>query len=676
MSIPTPACLVLATCCLSTAFAGALPAGGEMCVTGTVVLAMGKRLLLNCGEGPNICVSDEDDRGLPESGQRVALSCRVERTRFDETNYILEGFTVVGRGQVPAPRHVRVEDLVERTVVNERVAFEAEVEDYFVDDVDARYYYLSLKSAQHRIYGAIGRSRTTAASLEGLLGAEIRATGAIFAQRGARHFVGNRVALDAVDGIVVVKPAESDLSRIPELDLTRRWLPLEVARLPRQRIAGTVQAVWLREKVLVRTDDGQSITATIRSSGRLPRVGARIVVAGYPSTDFFNLSLGGAKWQPAAGGAAAEDSPRRLFGGELFTDIHGNHSINTLYHGAAVTLRGKVMREGERELELDLGRDTVRAHAGEETSGFAAVETGSEVEVTGIAVLESGFWREGMPFPRVRGVSVVTRADGDVRVLRRPPWWTPARLLVAFAALAALVAALAVWNRLLLRMAARRSRALVREQLAKERADLKADERTRLAIELHDSLSQNLSGIGCQLVATRLALKSGDPATARLETAERMLQSTRTELKRCLFDLRADLLEEKDFEQALRQTLRSILGACRLDVRFHVARSVMDDSQAHTVLSVVRELVANAVRHGHARRIALAGTLAQGEPGARRLLVSVRDDGTGFDPEACAGPDAGHFGLTGVRDRLSRAGGAFTIQSSPGRTYARLSLPL
>ena len=167
-----------------------------------------------------------------------------------------------------------------------------------------------------------------------------------------------------------------------------------------------------------------------------------------------------------------------------------------------------------------------------------------------------------------------------------------------------------------------------------------------------------------------------------------MLQSTRTELKRCLFDLRENLLESMDFEHMIRQTLRHILGPCRLRLKFHVIQSATDDSQAHTVISIIRELVSNATIHGKATSILIAGALEQ--PGGKlsagshskskafgkRIFFSVRDNGTGFDPESCCGPTTGHFGLTGIRDRINRFGGEFHIKSSDAGTYARISLPL
>ena len=676
----------LAVCCLSAASYGIVPHSGNMCVTGTVIHATQHSFLLQNDRRQNIKVIVQNAPS-PKTGDRITLSCRVEYTRFNEPDFFLERFTASGHEHIHAPVEMKIEDIAERPLKNVRVTIVTEIEDYFIDEVDTRYYYLSLKSRHHRIYGTLNRASTDVSLLENLIGATVRLTGTVFEQQGARGFGGNRIALDDINTLSVVSPAEKDLSQIPELNLKKRWLPIELAKLPRQRISGTVQAVW-KNKIIVSTPHGESVQAVLRSSGSHPGVGDCITVAGYPSTDFFHLSLSGAKWQSCHHAQNTELPVRKLFNNELFTDVHGNHSIDSLYHGTAVCVRGTVMRGGEQELEIDLGRDTIRAYAGRESSGFASIEPGSRIELTGIAVLESDLWREGAPFPRIRGISIVTRYDSDIKVIRRPPWWTTERVIAAFAGFILLVAGLSVWNWILIRITTKRSRELVREQMAKERSKLKTDERTRLAIELHDSLSQNLSGIGCQLVAARLALKSDEKAGERLKTAEHMLQSTRTELKRCLFDLRENLLESMDFEHMIRQTLRHILGPCRLRLKFHVIRSVTDDSQAHTVISIIRELVSNATIHGKATGIFIAGALEQ--PGGKfsagshskskaigkRILFSVRDNGTGFDPESCCGPATGHFGLTGIRDRINRFGGEFHIKSSDAGTYARISLPL
>jgi len=258
-------------------------------------------------------------------------------------------------------------------------------------------------------------------------------------------------------------------------------------------------------------------------------------------------------------------------------------------------------------------------------------------------------------------------------VLRRAPWWTSGRLMAVIAVMLAVIAGGLVWNRALRNLADRRGRELYREQVAHAVAEFKTDERTRLAVELHDSLSQALSGVACHL-AVGAGTFEADPAAAVrcLETARKMLDSCRTELRQCLFDLRSDTLEERDFAVAIRKTLEQLDDYAELAIRCDVPRQILRDTTAHAILSILRELTGNAIRHGGATRIEVEGSV---EPD--RIVFTVRDNGSGFDPAACVGPAQGHFGLEGVRNRLAKLNGVFTIESAPGAgTTAVVTIPL
>ena len=90
-------------------------------------------------------------------------------------------------------------------------------------------------------------------------------------------------------------------------------------------------------------------------------------------------------------------------------------------------------------------------------------------------------------------------------------------------------------------------------------------------------------------------------------------------------------------------------------------RQSLSDDTAHALLRIIRELVSNAVRHGRARRIQIAGCLDGG-----KIAFSVSDDGCGFDPDRLPGVGEGHFGLQGVRERVASQGGTITVESRPG----------
>ena len=151
-----------------------------------------------------------------------------------------------------------------------------------------------------------------------------------------------------------------------------------------------------------------------------------------------------------------------------------------------------------------------------------------------------------------------------------------------------------------------------------------------------------------------------------------MLKSCRTELRQVLSDLRSEALECPTIDEALHSVLEPVIGSAELSIRFNVPRARLMDSTVHAILCIVRELAGNAIRHGGATKVRVAGAL---EPG--RILFSVQENGAGFDPATCAGPAQGHFGLDGIRNRVSRFGGTFQLETAPGKgSHAVIGIPL
>ena len=265
----------------------------------------------------------------------------------------------------------------------------------------------------------------------------------------------------------------------------------------------------------------------------------------------------------------------------------------------------------------------------------------------------------------------MVRRPGDIEILSRPSWWTAGRLGVAFCLLAAFLIAILIWNVSLKALAARRGHELALEQIRRIKATLKITERTRLAVDLHDALSQNLTGIAFQIdLVTRLS-GAGDAKIARhLDIAAKTLQSCRNELRSCIWDLRTLALDDPSMEDAIRTTLQPHLDMAKLSVRFAVPRSRLNDNTAHAILKIVRELVSNAIRHGKATSVRIAGAID-----GNRVRLSVQDNGTGFDPATRPDVTTGHFGLDGIAKRIKAYNGELEILSAPG-TGAKVTVSL
>lgn len=211
---------------------------------------------------------------------------------------------------------------------------------------------------------------------------------------------------------------------------------------------------------------------------------------------------------------------------------------------------------------------------------------------------------------------------------------------------------------------------LIQEEIAHARTKLKVEERTELAVEIHDSISQALTGIALQLDAA-LSAKQSDPdrATRILSTASQMLASCRHELRCCLWDLRSRTFEEHDLSEAISQALSPHLDQAAVQISFNVSRNHLSESTTHAIIKIVRELTVNAVRHGHAKHIRIIGEKHDGT-----IRFSVTDDGCGFDKTTAPGPKDGHFGLQGIRERIKKHNGTFELCSNPAGTTVTITM--
>lgn len=259
--------------------------------------------------------------------------------------------------------------------------------------------------------------------------------------------------------------------------------------------------------------------------------------------------------------------------------------------------------------------------------------------------------------------SLLIRSANDITLVKAPSWWTRERLVAVLISVGVAFLVAMVWVVELRRRVALRSRQLAVEIHARREVqvayDATAAERKRLAGELHDSLEQGLTGVALQLDAAAMDLPI---PPSPLTMARTLLTHCRAEVRRAVWDLNADEREECDLLARLRAVAEQAIIGHDARVVVEVQGTAVSTSGliAHHLSRIVQEAVHNALRHGKARMITV--TLAFS---VRQLELRIDDDGSGFDPAVVAGPEAGHFGVQGMRERARKIGGDINIVSIP-----------
>ncbi|MDV6374687.1 sensor histidine kinase [Deinococcus sp. ZS9-10] len=206
-----------------------------------------------------------------------------------------------------------------------------------------------------------------------------------------------------------------------------------------------------------------------------------------------------------------------------------------------------------------------------------------------------------------------------------------------------------------------------------ERAGARAgeQERARLARELHDSVAQALYGISLGAKTARATLDRDPERTrASLDYTIRLADGGVSEMKALLFSLRPDALEEGGLVAALAQHAHALEARHGLTVhaRLDHEPSLTPDAQA-AAYRVAQEALHNIVKHARAQNVWLDVT-----QDSSTVIVSIRDDGRGFDPTAAG---RGTLGQRSMRERAAGAGGTLEVTSAVGEgSLVILRLPV
>jgi ligand-binding sensor domain-containing protein/signal transduction histidine kinase len=190
------------------------------------------------------------------------------------------------------------------------------------------------------------------------------------------------------------------------------------------------------------------------------------------------------------------------------------------------------------------------------------------------------------------------------------------------------------------------------------------NERNRLAREMHDTLIQGCASVSALLEAhSSLAPPAVDTGGDLLDCARTQLRSTIEEARQAVHGLRSISEATTDIRSLLAKMTEQFSHEFAVPVEFQVsgAAFALDQSVVHEVLMVAREALYNSIRHAQPKKVSLAVAFE-----ANLCRIRVHDDGSGFDPATLSRLPENHYGLIGIKERVERIGGKFTLQSEVG----------
>ena len=605
-------------------------------------------------------------------GDSILLAGTARPEQNGGTDLFVEALSLktLSHGQPETPVAVTPATLARSDRNLRPVCLSGTITDAFRDEVDPLWNILILEADGARAAVWLMNPGMSQKELKALVEAVVSIDGISFPRHnGSRRYLGSWIQASSKDSIHILTPAPADpfsAAELPTLSPQLSALDPQPSFPRRNRLSGTVVAIWGDRRMFLKAQNGSPIEVRLNRECTLPPIGTRITVSGFVRNNIFYPRLSNALLRiDGDAPCTAQENPTVTTPRQVLFDKDGEKRIQSGFNGKIVRVSGCVrdaIVAGKNEYRIIMNSDGITVPV-IVAPGIHIPEVGSEIEVTGACLITTEAGGDNDDFVRLEGMSVIVRGGDDIVVLRAPSWWTAGRLMAVIGTLLMLIVAILAWNISLRIVAVRRARQLFRAQADRLKANMKVEERTRLAVELHDSLSQTLTGIALLADSAARANEGGNPAVDDfLDTVRQMLASCRRELQGCLWDLRSRTFEEKDLSEAVTRTISPNVGDAKVRCRFDVPRQLLSETTMHAVLRIVRELVVNAVRHGKASEVRIAGEYRDG-----LLRFSVADNGQGFNPDSAAGPQQGHFGLQGVRERINDFNGSLAIESAHGK---------
>ena len=203
--------------------------------------------------------------------------------------------------------------------------------------------------------------------------------------------------------------------------------------------------------------------------------------------------------------------------------------------------------------------------------------------------------------------------------------------------------------------------------------NVRLEERTRIAQELHDTLLQTCLSASMQLGAAVDAVPEESPMKPRLDRVLQVMSRGIEEGRSTIQGLRSSDSATRDLVIAFSGIEQELSCRPGIDFRVNVVgrRRPLNTPIQQEIYRIGREALLNAFCHSGAKRIEFELEYAD-----RELQMRVRDDGIGISSQVLRDGRKGHWGLAGMQERAARIGGLLKISSSPSNgAEVRLSIP-
>jgi signal transduction histidine kinase len=542
---------------------------------------------------------------------------------------------------------------------------------------------------------------------QSLVGAKVtlRGTAAAAFNAPLRHFVTVTLFVSQLEDFIIQEPAPAGVFDEPLIPLNG-IAQFRMDRSPGNQVHVKGVVTYQRSGQDLFLEDKTGGLQVKTSQTNLFQPGDVVEAVGFPAVDNFLPVLEDAVFRKTA-------APRVELAS---TNVAVADLQRGLHHAELVTISGRLIDRlvkgiGQKQDNSDIRTTlvlqttnlyfTAERDTTEENSLLGSIPIGSLVQVTGICLLESD--ADG----KIKSVRILLPTSHNVLILQKPGWLTPQHLLISLAVVFAVLLLVVSWSvmvskkNLVLKSLVREKETAqhelqeahdqLEERVHERTAQLKVEmttrkeselqfravltERTRLAQELHDTLEQTMTGIALQLdLVANLSDKNPGNALHHLKLARNLMRQSQVDLRQSVWGLRSRATEKFNLANALMTNGRQIAGGAGIHIGVETVGDTVALSEVaeENLLRIGQEAITNVVKHSGATHVRI-----ELEYTSKKVILRIKDDGKGFNPEACAGPGDGHFGLLGIRERAERLNGQVQFTSTPDQgTCVRIEIPV